>query len=510
MPSEPSPLSGHHDGRGVKSLAKSLLALFFRRVEVTGLAALPAESGGLLLAWHPNGLIDPALVLATFPGRVVFGARHGLFRWPLLGGLLRRGAVPIFRRQDLAPAGSAGDSGDVARLQRGNDTSLAALAEAIAGGSFAMLFPEGDSHDRPHPLELKTGAARLYLDALAHSAGADPAPRVVPVGLHYDHKRFFRSRALVVFHPPLELPTGLAAPESADADGDARRRAARLLTDRFAEALDRAVLATDDWRDHHLMHRLRRLLRAERAARAGADPGPTDMRERLLGFERIWTAFRELGENRSAGVVELRRRVGAYDRLLRRLGLEDHELDRDPEAPHGRMLAAVVLQRFVLDGLLGPLALLGVLANLPTALLLALVARFAARQKKDVASIKLLCGAVLFPATWTALGVLAASLQPALAAIAPATPDRGWVTGLFVVALAALGGALVLVYGRLSRRWGRALAVRVRRRLFARWVNRLRAERASIFDDAIALARDLELPGRVGPGGEILADEARG
>ena len=80
-------------------------------------------------------------------------------------------------------------------------------------------------------------------------------------------------------------------------------------------------------------------------------------------------------------------------------------------------------------------------------------------------------------------------------------------TGITVFVLSAVGGVLVLAYGRLSRRWGRSLLVRGKRRLFRRWVDRLLAERASIFDEATALAARLELPGRIGPSGEILAEK---
>jgi glycerol-3-phosphate O-acyltransferase/dihydroxyacetone phosphate acyltransferase len=508
MSTEPALPSGRPEPSWVKRLAKALLALFFRRVEVTGLSALPERGGGLLLAWHPNGMIDPALVLAAFPRRVVFGARHGLFRWPLLGAILKSVAVPIYRRQDLAR------SADEAGAKRGNEASLGALADAVAGGSFAMLFPEGDSHDQSRPLELKTGAARLYLDALARCRAraarergdsGPSAPWVIPVGLHYDGKRFFRSRALVVFHAPLAIDAEIVRAEASEEE---RREAARRLTERFAAALDRTVLATDDWRDHHLMHRLRRLIRAERAERAGGEPGPVDMRERLLGFARVWTAYRELGEDQSAAVVAIRRRVGAYDRLLRRLGLEDHELDRDdPPPPHGGRLATLALQRLLLDWILPPLALVGLLANLPAALLLAGLARLAARREKDVATIKLFFGAVLFPASWIALGVLAAWGQGALADRTPALAHRPWAAAAAAVLLAAGGGLLVLFYGRLSRLWGRALLVRAKRRLFRRWVERLRGERAAIFDEATALAARLELPGRIGPSGEILAED---
>lgn len=484
--------------RWVRRLARALLALFFRRVEVSGVEHLPADGGGLLIAWHPNGLIDPALLLATFPGHVVFGARHGLFAWPLLGSLLRACAVPIRRRQDLG-------TGDADAARRSNDASLAALGDAVTAGSWAVLFPEGDSHDEAHPLELRTGAARLLLDAAARSTAAPP--RVVPVSLSYDRKRLFRSRALVVYHPPLELGEELGA---ASADEDARRAAVRALTDRFARALDAASLATEDWSEHYALDRLRRIFRAERAAHSGIDPGPSDLAERWRGLERVWTAYRALRDERRDEVTHLRARIEAYDREVRRLGLEEHELDRDPPAPHGRLLVVLALQRLVLDALLPPLLLVGLVANAPAVLLLEGVVRLAARRKKDQASIKLLVGALLFPAAWLAFALLAAWGGTAVARLFPKVPDLPWATGAAAFLLSAAGGVLLLVYGRLSRHWGRALLVRLRRRLNRARIERLLAERAAIRAEADRLAQGLLLPGHVAPGGRIHAYPAPG
>src|SRR5262245_47265650 len=67
---------------------RTLVRLFFREIEVTGLENVPLDRGGVIVSWHPNGLIDPGLILTQFPRKVVFGARHGLFKWPLLGMLL--------------------------------------------------------------------------------------------------------------------------------------------------------------------------------------------------------------------------------------------------------------------------------------------------------------------------------------------------------------------------------------------------------------------------------------
>jgi 1-acyl-sn-glycerol-3-phosphate acyltransferase len=86
-------------------LVRFLVGLFFRRVEVTGIEHVPNTGGGILIAWHPNGLLDPALIISTFPRTVLFGARHGLFKWPLVGRIMKSlGTVPIYRASDLRDA----------------------------------------------------------------------------------------------------------------------------------------------------------------------------------------------------------------------------------------------------------------------------------------------------------------------------------------------------------------------------------------------------------------------
>ncbi|MEQ9074814.1 MAG: 1-acyl-sn-glycerol-3-phosphate acyltransferase [Sandaracinaceae bacterium] len=206
----------------VVKLAHLLLRFFFRRVEVTGTEHVPEGGGGILVSWHPNGMIDPALIFETFPRQVVFGARHGLFGVPVLGHLMRAiGTVPIYRAMDTKKL-------DESARREANAKSLDALADRVAQGSFSCLFPEGDSHDEPHLLALKTGVARFYYRARELMPDGAPPPVIVPVGLHYDEKRLFRSSVLVTYHPPLALPDGLdvpptrTSPRSSPASGSAR------------------------------------------------------------------------------------------------------------------------------------------------------------------------------------------------------------------------------------------------------------------------------------------------
>lgn len=92
------------------------------------------------------------------------------------------------------------------------------------------IFPEGISHDLPALQPLRTGAARVALRA---SHDGVPGVVTVAVGLVYDEKQRFRSRALV----------RVGEPQSTDCWMDAYRRddrgAVRSLTDDLAERLRR-------------------------------------------------------------------------------------------------------------------------------------------------------------------------------------------------------------------------------------------------------------------------------
>ena len=343
--------------RAAVAFLRWVLRVFFRTTEVTGLENVPEGGGGIVVSWHPNALIDAALIVTFFPRRIVFGARHGLFRWPLLGRLMRAlGTVPVYRRQDLP-------GGDDDARRAANRKSLDALAAAVASGEFSALFPEGDSHDEPAPTELKTGAARLYYRAKELTRDAAP-PVILPVGLHYDKKRVFGSRALVAFHPPLELSPELSAPPAEDASYDERRARYRELTDELEAKLHEVVHATESWKHHHALHRVRKIMRAERAHRVGAKLKRPDMKERVLAFSRLVAGYNERAQTHPREVESLFARVLEYDEDLRELGIEDHELDASPRLASPWLGIILLFQIVLVYLLMPPILILGYVAKL--------------------------------------------------------------------------------------------------------------------------------------------------
>lgn len=446
-------------------LVDALVHAFFREIEITGLEHVPADRGGIIVAWHPNGMVDPALIISAFPRRVVFGARDGLFRVPLLGKLMTSlGTVPIRRAVDA-------ENADPAQRRAANRAALEQLAREVAGGSFAALFPEGTSHDDSRPVQMKAGAARLYQlsrELALQSIPGGETPVILPVGLFYDRKNRFRSRALVEFHAPLALPPALA--RDCGDDEDAARAQAAALTALIEKTLHEVVDATEDWATHDLLQRTRKLLRAER--------GDTDatLQAETEDFARIRAAYYRLLRSDPAEVARLRRDVTLYDMDLKLLGLEDHELDSSPPLATRAQLVLILSQALLVYLLLPPVLLLGLVVNGPVALLIRGFSFIAAKLKKDQASLKLLAGALLFPLAWIASGVAGYHLHAEIEKHYP-LPDIRLLAGVTVGVLAALGGFIALLYIEFARATARSISVRLTRAARLRTLARLRVER---------------------------------
>ena len=157
--------------RLARTFVRRLASGFFRQIDVTGLENIPEDRGGLLISWHPNGLIDPGLIL-PITADVVFGARHGLFAG-LFSSMRRLGTVPIAER--LIIKMSPEDR------RKANEDSLKVLAHKIASGSIPPISG-GSGPRRTHLQELKKGGVASFIRH-AETSDADKPPVIIPVGL---------------------------------------------------------------------------------------------------------------------------------------------------------------------------------------------------------------------------------------------------------------------------------------------------------------------------------------
>ena len=248
----------------------------------------------LLVANHPNALIDPAVVWTTAGRDVRFLAKAPLFRVPLFGAMLRAGgAIPVYRAIDAADTSK-------------NAEMFAAVGAALAAGDVICMFPEGTSHSTGRLEPLRTGAARIALEA--RDAGIDVA--IVPVGLNFDRKSAFRSRATVVFGRPLDHR---AMPPKNGMDD------VRTLTERIADAMRMVLVEVDPVADAALIDRIERLYLSAR-------PETRD-RDRVDRRRLIAAGLTRLRADNPDWYSQIAERVRTYDARLSRFGLRDRDLD---------------------------------------------------------------------------------------------------------------------------------------------------------------------------------------
>jgi len=268
----------------------------FYRLTVAG-DAVPREGAVLLIANHPNSLVDPVFV-ATAAGRPVrFLAKSTLFRHPAVGFLVRgSGAIPVYRRVD-----------DPGRMELNVDM-FSAVHEALAGGSAVALFPEGVSHSEPALMPLKTGAARMAFGAL--EVGATPFP-IIPLGIVLRARETFRSEALVVVGAPVAWDDLRGTSDDREAVG--------RLTERMDAALRRVTINLERWEDEPTV----KAAEAVWAAEVGASE---DRADRVARLERTADLLHTVRSRDEIEWQALAQRLRTHRQKLALLGLTPRAL----------------------------------------------------------------------------------------------------------------------------------------------------------------------------------------
>lgn len=424
------------------------LRVFFRQVQIVGLERVPAGGNLMFAINHPNGLIDPLFILCYSDRPVSFLAKAPLFRMPVVGYFVKAfRCLPVYRRQD---------NFDPAQ----NRVMMQQAARLLAEGCALALFPEGTSHSDPRMKPFRSGAARIALSA-AQLSGA-PVD-LVPVGLYYTKKQVFRSSALMLFGDPIRV-----LGQSLDVQGEPPSESVRELTNELARRIGALTLQAETTEAVDLAKLVERIIAAaERDAGSAISMSMADrlaLRQRLLAGQSSLEGQRE--------VELLVERVRGFEARMRALGLRiDQPFHRSGRGAIRSLFGRVVQ----LVALLVPGGI-GLVGHYPTYRLVGYIAfRYACKELDVLATVKVVAGLLLFPATW------------ALAAAWVGWQTQAWI-GLSTLVLLPLCGWCALRFVELMA----ALAVGGRA-LWLQWVrprlvDDIVTERRAIRDEVRRLA----------------------
>ena len=356
--------------------ARILIRVFFRRVELEGGENLPASGPVVLVANHINGLVDGLLLMATLSRYPRFLGKSTLFRIPPLWPLLKlAGVIPVFRTID-------GVSGDH------NVSAFATCHDLLRRGGVVAVFPEGISHDEPTLQPLRTGAARIALEAAVD--GEIYGVQSIAVGLVYDAKARFRSRALVRVGVPADIG------HRAEAYRSDSREAVRAFTDDLTAQLHSVSPAYSSWAQADLFSRI-----AEVVVRTpgGTLPSDVELADQVSVAARLAATPKAVD---GAPMQHLLTSFGAYEQDLDLLGLSDSQL----VAGYSRGRLRLVLLWSALKVVIAlPFAAIGVVVHVVPFQIMKQVAKKPTNEGSK-ATVKLLGCFVVFVTVYIVVGVV--------------------------------------------------------------------------------------------------------
>ncbi|KAJ2753645.1 Glycerol-3-phosphate/dihydroxyacetone phosphate acyltransferase [Coemansia pectinata] len=274
------------------------------------------------------------------------------------------------------------------------DEMFHSVYQRLNNGECVGIFPEGGSHDRTEMLPLKAGATIMALGATA--ANPELGLKIVPTGLNYFHPSKFRSRAVIDFGQPIDIPPELV--EQYRKGGAAKREACDELLRVVSEGLKQVTLNTPDYETLKMVQAGRRLYQPTQHSLTMAQQVELTRR-----FIKGYSVYRDLPE-----VKELRDRIEDYNLQLRYYGIRDHQVDtmRIGRAEAG----ALFVWRLLWLLIMGLVALPGTVLNLPVFIVTGVVSKKKARAALAASTVKVRARDVI--ATWKIL--IALGLVPLL------------------------------------------------------------------------------------------------
>lgn len=203
--------------------------IYFKNFKVSGKENLEHNGPVIYVANHPATFIDPIIVATLSRKKIHFIAKATLFKNKIVAFLLRQlNMIPVHRKVD-------GEG----NMNKNMDTFRTCVNHLHHNGAI-LIFPEGISLAERKIKEVKTGAARIALEAIANG-NENLNLKIICVGINYFDEAKFRSNVVVQIGTPIDVKNYLN-----------RNDGVKALTDIIREQLEENTISIEN-KEHDVL-----------------------------------------------------------------------------------------------------------------------------------------------------------------------------------------------------------------------------------------------------------------
>lgn len=357
--------------RLLKAIVWIGIRVYYREITVSNRNYLTQTGPVIIIANHPNTLMDAWILSYINRRKVHFVAKATFFNSPIKRKILHAlGMIPLNRKADSTVSGV------------NNKDSFASCYKVLEAGGILVIFPEGTSFLERQLRELKTGTARIALEVEKRNNGLLNV-QIIPVGLNYIDADRFRGKVNVQVGKPIQINPTLLEQYNVH-----QGIAAKQLTAQFRTELNRVFVTIDDNRKEQLIDGLRGLFDTKyQKNKAGVDNS-------IQLIDAIKQRLEEFSLTAPWKIADIEKQVSDLNQQLASTGIRADFLDRTYRK---NVYSRQYVQTVILLALSFPLFLFGWLHNsLPYKSIGKLVPTMTAEIEYH-APLTVLLGLVLYP-----------------------------------------------------------------------------------------------------------------
>ena len=350
------------------------IGLYYKEVRIKNPENAKHKGPLIVIANHPNTMMDAWIIGALFKRRIYFMAKATFFSSPLKRWLLGSiGLIPINRTSELKTKGVS------------NKSSFEMCYKILEEGNVLVIFPEGNSFLERKLRDLKSGTARIAIEVV-NRAKIQNELKIIPVGLVYSRAEKFRSSVFANVGAPINPYQYSEEYEVSSV------QASKELTEKFRNSLEELLVSSSSTANEIIVDNIIEVLSSKYTRSKGRG-----VEKNVIRIKEINERINEIQKVAPSKLEEIGVLAEGINDKLKKLDIKPDFLDRSYRP---RMFARQIVQSllFLVIGL--PLYLYGVVHNIFQYKFTDIIITKLVRDLEYYAPIAVLMGIVLYPLTY--------------------------------------------------------------------------------------------------------------